>query len=1126
MTSKPKSTIGDAEAGSNGSEPEEIRSSRQFTMNSSIGDVGENERRPHGDAVHLDSFLQKQSKRMARNPCTYMLSSILVALVLSVVRIIIGEFEIVVEDEGWWSRGTQHSNRQRQSTFFRNQRFNLAFNESAWDIVTDPDIDHPSYETNLYSAPVVPKGMTATPIAPEDKIDCLEADTETGNMRKLIEEAREKNEERRRLDLDAPEIVLSGCDLEFYSYPPSSSLWPIWEIPDKEYESTNTRTVLDADVLEAICLAEANTQAHLEENGHCDTSRGCNSGKCMPPYSIVLYARLVAEGALDSTSNGEYVMDCKSLAQAWTPDLQEFVQKSWIQDINDLKILLTPGASSGEGEKEEPQYLYGYYPALVQSDFDTNGGRSQYTSSIFDTGSADLNELYDEVDSFDRAESSGIVLGAYDNSWESFNEKYVDGLLIADMSLALASAFVIMVAIMLHTQSPLITCLGVLQIILSFPVSFFFYSIVLGLPYFPFLNFIGVFVVFALGAGDIFVAFDKWTNYRKNNKNKSTEYVAAQALPEALSAMFLTTLTTALAFFATAVCPVTPIKMFAIFSGLLILFDYILTVGFVFPALCIMDRALIKRSSEEHTGGFFSCWMACVGCGTCFSCCSHSNFYDDVVVGESGSDRSKESKHQVVANAEENYSKLQKILLKLSYILHRSRWPLLAVSLGSFGFFCYYASKLSLPDSSDVRLLKPNMQFEQAYAWRKEILASDLDSLAGSSNSIIWGLGSDDTGKQSDPYDGTSIVLDETFDPSSIDAQISLRNFCGNFYKEDFARVPTDNYICPINEFDQWLKDQSSSDEPDPLHDGVCGGAARLPVDSDKFHGCITAWAMKAENFNVISRDGVVKYMRVPFKNPAIFTDPYAILEGERESIQGWLTTTNKEAPDGINKAYMTGITFHWHDTNKSIQKTAYSSAGISLAASAVIILFSSHSVVLTIFSTATILYILVSVTSVLVAFGWTLGFLESICFSILIGISADFVIHFTHAYVHHKGDLPREERTRYALTNMGPSILTTAATTFFSAIVMIFCVITFFNKFAQVLFFTIIFATLASFIVFITLANCFGPSNPTYLVDKCLESCFGVDFEERQKGALSIEDDNAKAKKYSYAEKVTSLDA
>merc|ERR1711935_563486 len=155
--------------------------------------------------------------------------------------------------------------------------------------------------------------------------------------------------------------------------------------------------------------------------------------------------------------------------------------------------------------------------------------------------------------------------------------------------------------------------------------------------------------------------------------------------------------------------------------------------------------------------------------------------------------------------------------------------------------------------------------------------------------------------------------------------------------------------------------------------------------------------------------------------------------------------------------------------------------AGISLAASACVVLLSSRSVVLTVFTTGTIFYILVTVTALLTAFGWTLGFLESICFSILIGVSVDFVIHFTHAYVHHKGNKPREERTKYAIITMGPSILATAYTTFFSAIVMLFCTITFFNKFALVLFFTIVMATIASFVVFITLTNCFGPTNPTY---------------------------------------------
>ena len=51
----------------------------------------------------------------------------------------------------------------------------------------------------------------------------------------------------------------------------------------------------------------------------------------------------------------------------------------------------------------------------------------------------------------------------------------------------------------------------------------------------------------------------------------------------------------------------------------------------------------------------------------------------------------------------------------------------------------------------------------------------------------------------------------------------------------------------------------------------------------------------------------------------------------------------------------------------------------------------------------------------------------------------------------------------------------------------MIFTVITFFQKFALVLFMTIIQATVGSFVVFLTLTDCVGPSHPTYLCDRLL---------------------------------------
>jgi len=960
--------------------------------------------------------------------------------------------------------------------------------------LTDPDLDHTSYETLLYSPPIIPDSYNSEGTEIEASENGWFGERSLSTMQKMIQKKVDEHEERRRLDQNQPSNVLSGCNMGFYTELSARNLWPVWMIPKKEYKKTNTRSILDADVLEAICIAESNTQAYLEENDFCDKeSRGCDSGKCIPPYSVVLYARLLVDGALDATSDGEFAMDCKGLSDSWTPSMQEFVQATWIQNVKDLKSILNPNVGDGS-EKAEPEYPYGYYPALVESDFDTNGGRSQYTSSIFDTALVvNGTTLYEFVDNFDRGkDSNGIVLGAYDDGLQAFANIKTDTLVATDMTLALGSAGVISVAIMLHTQSPLLTGLGLLQIILSFPMAYFVYNMILRFTYFPFLNFIGVFVVFALGAGDIYVAFDKWTNYRKNNKTKSTEFVAAYALPESLYAMFLTTITTAFAFFATAVCPVAPIKMFAIFCGLLILLDYVLVVFFIFPGLCIYDQALIKRAAGKPVSGF---WMGCVGCGTYFKCCSLTSLYDGVAVTKSEKVKSDTIESAAVTEEEEpdetkNYNATQRLMVTLSDWLLRFRWPLLAISTVVFGLSCYFATKLGLPESSDVRLLKSSVQFEQAHIWRQEILSSDLDSYSGTVTNIIWGLEPVDTGDKTNPYDGTALVLDETFDPSSAEAQVYLRDICDDLFKEDFAWVPRENFVCAINKFDKWLKEEYETDERDPVYTANCGNPNGLPVASDKFHACMSEWALKVGNFDVLSKDGIVKYMRVPFRNEAVFSDPFEILEANREAIEDWLSASNEDAPEGITKSFFSSATMLWHDTNGSIQRSAYSGAGISLASSSVVILLSSQSVVLTVFTTVTILFILVSVTSLLTAFGWTLGFLESICFSILIGVSVDFVIHFTHAYVHHKGNKPREERTKYAIITMGPSILATAYTTFFSAIVMLFCTITFFRKFALVLFFTVIVATIASFVVFCTLTNCFGPTNPTYMVNKCLSLC------------------------------------
>ena len=101
---------------------------------------------------------------------------------------------------------------------------------------------------------------------------------------------------------------------------------------------------------------------------------------------------------------------------------------------------------------------------------------------------------------------------------------------------------------------------------------------------------------------------------------------------------------------------------------------------------------------------------------------------------------------------------------------------------------------------------------------------------------------------------------------------------------------------------------------------------------------------------------------------------------------------------------------------------------------------------VVTCFSVAAIFSILASVVACVVGMGWTLGFLEGICFSILIGLSVDFVIHIGQGYVEAGEEgvaagvvFTRHERSKRALAAMGFPVLSAGVTTLCSAIVLFF---------------------------------------------------------------------------------------
>ena len=444
--------------------------------------------------------------------------------------------------------------------------------------------------------------------------------------------------------------------------------------------------------------------------------------------------------------------------------------------------------------------------------------------------------------------------------------------------------------------------MGLLQIVLAFPLSYFFYVFVARLTFFPFLNFIGIFVIFALGADDVFVAVDKWKNARLARPNAPPHEIAAKAFPDAAGAMLLTTLTTAVAFFGTCVCPVSPILCFAVFVGMLVIGDYVLCCLLVFPALVMYDNSL---QAEKQVG-------CCCHCGLRSCCCCFVKAHHTASGDE---EHAEETEHK-------EPSPIHRILNHYYTFLHRFRWPLLAICGGALITSAVKAAQIELPVSADVRLFdESDNQFEANYIQRQRLLFEVIESKVGSTTDVIWGVLPADTGNHNNPESWTKLKLDPTFEPSREDVQVFLRDFCDNFFAQDFASPINSNYKCAMNQLNEWLAEQASAEAPEEIYTENCAGVAGLPIPQASFDACAYSWSQAYGVYDVLAKAGKITVLSMEFSSRIRYDSPQSELEHEWNLINDWMMAN--KGPDGAGNPYFTSEDFWWYDTNAVMLKTA-----------------------------------------------------------------------------------------------------------------------------------------------------------------------------------------------------------
>ena len=130
--------------------------------------------------------------------------------------------------------------------------------------------------------------------------------------------------------------------------------------------------------------------------------------------------------------------------------------------------------------------------------------------------------------------------------------------------------------------------------------------------FFPFINILALLVLIAVGADDVFIFYDSWEQAKQEvgAGPRALEQAMSRAFSHAALSVFVTSLTTAAAFFANCVSHITAIQCFGVFAGLSILANFLFMITWTPTVIVLVDIV------------YTWCMRTCRPCNDCVRKCT------------------------------------------------------------------------------------------------------------------------------------------------------------------------------------------------------------------------------------------------------------------------------------------------------------------------------------------------------------------------------------------------------------------------------------------------------------------------------------------------------------------------
>ncbi|EGD75300.1 hypothetical protein PTSG_06952 [Salpingoeca rosetta] len=688
-------------------------------------------------------------------------------------------------------------------------------------------------------------------------------------------------------------------------------------------------------------------------------------------------------------------------------------------------------------------------------------------------------------------------------------DDYFWNLIITDTALVSVSVVVVYLYMAFHVNSFFISGMGMLHVLVSFPIAFLFTQAAMDFGAMGILNLMSLFIILGIGADDVFIFVDAWRQselevpgpdgrLRRNAPSRDAEITEdnLQWLTERLvwtytrssEAMLITSLTTGAAFVMNLSSSVPAIQIFGAFTGLMILFNFILVITY-FPFVVVTHHCFIRHIH-------YPC---------CRRCCSKTN-RTKLPASATQTQLDGVTSNKLVGKHHNinEYRALERFFYK-SYapFICKRRWHLVAVFAIWFGVSIYFASELKAA-TEPTQWLPSRDKLQQAF----DMLNSDFARTDLVPQIVVmYGLEVVDLSGVNpyNPNDPARVVFDSGFDPTAPNFQETFISICERF-REEGEFVLEEEILCPMELFRDYVTNELGMAFPVPRDDFVPllanftryyednnGPAPDVSGDvSSSEQDAVTrderSWQQvevyQTIRFHLDTEEPELAYMFI-IVNTTLNT--FSAGKDIRPAYEFWdhmLDMENARADnieatlDGALQTADLYIDLHLEDT---LLRAAIVGIAASLSLAFVIIIVMTRDITLSVMSIISIGGVVVSLIALMVMLGWTLGLIESVCLTILVGLSVDYVIHLANAY-RESHEVTRFSRVRDALVMMGISVLSASITTFLAGFVLFFGYITFFFKFGVFIALTIFFAAIWAFGFFMSLAAIAG--NKEYVDD------------------------------------------